>query len=135
MKKPHIIDFQHTGVAEFGFLDIAEVGNSIPFEINRVFWTHTVPDAALRGFHAHKNTQQVLVVIQGKVLVTTEMPNGEILEFELNSSTQGVYLPPHVWHHMQYFDDAIQMVMCSALYEESDYLRDYQQFKDYYSNV
>ena len=133
MDRPYIINFQHTGVSSSGFLNIAEIGKTIPFDVKRVFWTHAVPNASYRGFHAHKETCQLLVAIQGRVLLTTEMPNGDIIKFELNSAAQGVYLPPHVWHHMQYFENAVQFVMCSSLYNELDYLRDYNEFKNFYS--
>lgn len=132
MKLPYIINFQHTGSADFGYLDIAEVGKTVPFDIKRLFWTHSVPNGVIRGYHAHKATEQILIAIEGRILVTTEMPDGQILKFELNSSTQGIYLPPHVWHHMEYHDDAVQIVFCSALFAESDYLREYKAFKEYY---
>ena len=132
MKSPYIIDFQHTGSAEFGFLDIAEVGKNVPFEVKRMFWTHSVPDGVIRGHHAHKATEQILIAIEGIIKVTTEMPDGQISKFELTSSTQGIYLPPHVWHHMEYYDKAVQIVFCSALFAESDYLREYKDFKEYY---
>jgi dTDP-4-dehydrorhamnose 3,5-epimerase-like enzyme len=132
METPYIINFQHTGSAAFGFLDIAEVGKNVPFDVKRMFWTHSVPNGVIRGYHAHKCTQQILIAIEGIINVTTEMPNGSVMQFQLNTSTQGIYLPPHVWHHMEYFDNAVQIVFCSELFAESDYLREYQDFKNYY---
>lgn len=129
---PHIINFQHTGSKDFGFLDIAEVNKNVPFEIKRVFWTHSVPNGVIRGNHAHKATEQILVAIEGIIKITTEMPDGSILKFELENSTQGVYLPPNAWHYMEYHDNAVQVVFCSALFNESDYLREYNDFKEYY---
>lgn len=132
MELPYIINFQHTGSAEFGFLDIAEVGKNIPFDVKRLFWTHSVPNGATRGHHAHKATRQILIAIEGTIHVTTEMPNGEVMKFTLSSSTQGIYLPPHVWHSMDYFDNAVQIVFCSAHFNEADYLREYKDYKEYY---
>ncbi|WP_316840674.1 FdtA/QdtA family cupin domain-containing protein [Pedobacter gandavensis] len=132
MKSPYIINFQHTGSAEFGYLDIAEVGKTIPFEVKRMFWTHSVPNGIVRGNHAHKATEQILIAIEGRIIVTTEMPDGQIDTFELTSSTQGIYLPPHVWHRMEYHDNAVQIVFCSGLFEEADYLREYTDYKEYY---
>jgi dTDP-4-dehydrorhamnose 3,5-epimerase-like enzyme len=132
MDLPYLINFQHTGNSEFGFLDIAEVGKNVPFEIKRIFWTHSVPNGITRGYHAHKKTRQILIALEGKVKVTTEMPDGTATVFELSNSTQGVYLPPHVWHVMEYNDNAIQVVFCSDLFAESDYLREYEDYKNYY---
>ncbi|MDB5274947.1 MAG: hypothetical protein JWO58_3314 [Chitinophagaceae bacterium] len=132
MELPYIINFQHTGSAEFGFLDIAEVGKNIPFDVKRLFWTHSVPNGVTRGHHAHKATQQILIAIEGTIHVTTEMPCGEIMKFTLSSSTQGIYLPPHVWHSMDYYNDAVQIVFCSAHFSEADYLREYKDYKEYY---
>ena len=132
MELPYIINFQHTGLAEFGYLDVAEVGKNVPFDIKRVFWTHSVPNEVTRGNHAHKNTKQILIAVKGTIDVTTEMPDGNIMKFKLTSSTQGIYLPPHVWHHMNYFDNAVQIVFCSHLFDETDYLREYKDFKEYY---
>lgn len=134
MTLPYIINFQHTGSEEFGFLDIAEVGKNVPFDVKRMFWTHSVPDGITRGHHAHKATEQILIAIEGRINVTTEMPDGTIYKFELTNSTQGIYLPPHVWHSMDYYDMAVQIVFCSHLFAESDYLRDYSDFKTYYNS-
>ncbi len=132
MDTPFIINFQQTGSKELGFLDIAEVGKNVPFDIKRSFWTHSVPNGVIRGHHAHKYTKQILIAIKGKINVTTEMPNGDISKFVLTNSNRGVYLPPHVWHHMEYLDNAVQIVFCSAQYDESDYLRNYEDFKSYH---
>ena len=132
MHLPHIISFQHTGSSEYGFLDIAEVDKNIPFEIKRVFWTHSVPNGVKRGYHAHKKTKQILIAIEGSITVTTELPDGTIKVFELKNSTQGIYLPPHVWHVMEYQDNAVQIVFCSELFTETDYLRSYIDYKNYY---
>ncbi len=134
MDLPYIINFQHTGSKEFGFLDIAEVGKNVPFEVKRMFWTHSVPNGVIRGHHAHKETKQILIAIEGRIIVTTEMPSGDIHKFELNSSTQGIYLPPHVWHHMEYLDNAVQIVFCSGFFNEQDYLREYKEFKKFYKS-
>ena len=132
MEIPYLIKYQITGSSDLGYLNISEVGKNIPFEVKRVFWTHSLPNGIIRGFHAHKNTKQILIAIKGKIKVTTEMPDGTISTFNLEESNVGVYLPPNVWHTMEYNDDAIQLVFCSELYSEIDYIRDYNDFKTYY---
>lgn len=134
MNTAHLIEFQHTGNELIGMLDIAETGKQIPFEVKRVFWTHSVPNGTIRGKHAHKITEQLLIAVKGKIIVTTEKADGNVEKFELTNSTEGVYLPPNVWHTMAYFDDAVQLVFCSTVYREDDYLRNYEQFKEYYKS-
>ena len=63
------------------------------------------------------------------IVVNTEMPNGDSAVFTLEKPGQGVYLPKHCWHTMQYSHNAIQLVLASTPYDESDYIRDYEEFK------
>ena len=135
MNDSRIVNFQHKGNLNIGFLDIAEVGKSVPFEIKRVFWTHSVLNGQSRGNHAHKKTEQLLIAIKGSISVKTEMPDGTKKFYHLDESFKGVYLPPNVWHTMLYENDAVQLVLCSDLYNENDYLRNYLEFKEYYRLV
>jgi dTDP-4-dehydrorhamnose 3,5-epimerase-like enzyme len=132
MVEPYIIKFKNLGTNELGYLNIGEVDNEIPFSIQRIFWTHALPNNVIRGHHAHKKTCQILIAINGAIKVTTEKANGETQVFELTNSQEGLFLPPHVWHTMLYSDNAVQLVMCSEKYDEADYLRDHNEFKIYY---
>ncbi len=117
------------GDAKIGFISVADYKQSIPFEVKRVFWTYETPEHIVRGRHAHYQTQQVLLAVSGRILVTTELPTGEIEVFSLEKPHIGVYLPPNVWHTIQYSKGAVQMVMASTSFNEKDYIRDYSDFK------
>lgn len=128
-KKPYLIQFPKIGSSTVGYISVAEVQNLIPFDVKRVFWTYYTPESIVRGRHAHHYTEMVLVAVSGRIIVNTEMQNGEIETFVLERPDQGVYLPPYSWHTMQYSHTAVQMVLASTVYDEKDYIRDYKTFK------
>ena len=127
-KQPHIIDFGKLGEPEIGYLSIAE-NTKLPFKIERVFWTYYTPESIVRGRHAHHKTEQILMAVTGRIIVTTDDGKGNIQTFVLDEPNKGVYLPPNVWHTMQYNHTAIQVVFASMSYDGEDYIRDYNQFK------
>jgi len=128
-KTPHLIDFSKIGNKDIGYISVAEAQKNVHFEIKRVFWSYYTPDSVVRGRHAHHQTEMVLIAGIGRILVTTEMPNGEKDLFTLESPNQGLYLPRYCWHTMQYSHIAFQLVLASSLYEEKDYIRNYEEFK------
>lgn len=127
--KPQIIQFPNNGASDIGFLSIIENGSQIPFDIKRLFWAYYTPDSVVRGRHAHYNTLMILIAVAGRIVVTTEMPNEEIKVFTLEKPNEGLYIPTHCWHTMQYSHNAVQLVLASTNYLESDYIRDYEVFK------
>jgi dTDP-4-dehydrorhamnose 3,5-epimerase-like enzyme len=127
-KPPHIIDFGKLGDPGVGYLSIAE-NTKMPFKIERVFWTYYTPESIVRGRHAHHKTEQILMAVTGRIIVTTDDGKGNIQTFVLDEPNKGVYLPPNVWHTMQYSHTAIQLVFASMTYDGEDYIRDYEQFK------
>lgn len=124
---PHIIDFGKLGESNIGYLSIAE-NAKLPFKIERVFWTYYTPESIVRGRHAHYETEQILVAVTGRIIVTTDDGKGRIESFVLDEPNKAVYLPPNVWHTMQYSHTAIQMVLASKAYQATDYIRDYNEF-------
>lgn len=134
MEAPHLIEFKSIGQSDIGYISVAEQSESVPFEIKRVFWTYFTPESITRGRHAHKKTEQVLIAVAGKITVRTESADGKDCQtFVLEKPNQGVYIPPNVWHTMEYSHTAVQMVFASTEYHPEDYLRDYQEFKKYWS--
>ncbi len=131
-KPPHIIDFGKLGDPGVGYLSIAE-NTKMPFKIERVFWTYYTPESIVRGRHAHHKTEQILMAVTGRIIVTTDDGKGNIQTFVLDEPNKGVYLPPNVWHTMQYSHTAIQLVFASMTYDGEDYIRDYEQFKQVWS--
>lgn len=125
---PHIIDFKKLGEPGIGYISVAQ-NDQLPFEAKRIFWTYYTPESIVRGRHAHHRTEQILIAVTGIIIVTTETANGEINTFVLDKPDMGVYIPPNVWHTMQYSHTAVQVVFASSLYEPGDYIRDYEEFK------
>ena len=129
MHKPYLIEFPAIGAPDVGYLSVAENHRLLPFEVKRVFWTYDTPESIVRGRHAHHQTEQVIVAVAGRILVTTEQADGEVAVFVLEKPTSGLYVPPQVWHTMQYSLAAVQMVLASTGYDEKDYIRDYSEFR------
>jgi dTDP-4-dehydrorhamnose 3,5-epimerase-like enzyme len=129
VKKPYLIDFLRLGASNIGFISVAENEKNLPFDVVRTFWTYFTPEDIIRGRHAHHKTEQILVAVAGRINVTVELANGSIDIFKLETPNVGLYLPPNVWHTMQYSHSAVQLVFASQLYDENDYIRNYDDFK------
>lgn len=125
---PHIIAFEKIGDPSMGYISVGQNGK-LPFDVKRIFWTYHTPESIVRGRHAHHSTQQILLAVTGRIVVNTETADGQIQSFILDTPDKGVYIPPNVWHTMQYSHTAIQVVMASSLYEAGDYIRDHQEFQ------
>ena len=128
-KAPYLIDFPSIGNGNEGYISVAQAQEKIPFNIQRIFWTYYTPESIVRGRHAHHRTEQVLIAVTGKIIVTTETRDGKSDIFVLDTPNKGVYIPPDAWHRMQYSHTAVQLVLASTKFDESDYIRDYEQFK------
>jgi dTDP-4-dehydrorhamnose 3,5-epimerase-like enzyme len=129
-EKPYLIEFPKVGDSSMGYISIAEFEKTLPFEVKRTFWTYYTPESIVRGRHAHHATEQVLVAVAGRIIVNTEMRDGEIMTFVLEKPNQGVYIPPTAWHTMQYSHSAVQLAFASTIYMPEDYIRDFDEFKN-----
>lgn len=130
---PHLVTFSQIGDAGIGYLSVSETAvPPVPFTVQRVFWTYSTPDTILRGRHAHRATEHVLLAVAGSIVVTLESAAGELSVFRLESPHVGLYVPPHVWHTMQYSPGAVQLALASRPFEEEDYIRNYQEFKTFW---
>jgi dTDP-4-dehydrorhamnose 3,5-epimerase-like enzyme len=127
-KQPHLITFPKHGESSIGYISVAD-NNSLPFKVERIFWTYFTPESIVRGRHAHFKTEQILIAASGRIIVTTENGAGQIETFILDSPEKGVYIPPSVWHTMQYTHSSIQVVLASTHFDEKDYIREYEMFK------
>ena len=111
-----------------GNLSFAEYGQFLPFVTKRYFLVFDVPSKEIRGEHAHKTLHQFLVCVKGSVSVVVD-DGKKREEFLLDSIDMGIYIPPMVWGiQYKYSKDAILMVLASDLYDESDYIRNYDNF-------
>lgn len=119
--------FQQHG-DERGMLVALEEYNDIPFEIKRVYYMYDTQKNVRRGFHAHKNLEQILVCVHGKCKILLD--NGKEKKIvSLEKPYEGLYVPHEIWHEMYDFSpDAVLLVLASTLYKEGDYIRDYDEF-------
>jgi hypothetical protein len=112
-----------------GNLTFIEAGRHIPFEIRRVYYLYDVPGGASRGGHAHRHLEQFIIAANGSFTVYTD--NGQKKEeFYLNRSYYGLYIPTMTWREIDNFSSgSVCLVLASKLYDEADYIRDYDAFK------
>jgi len=127
---PHLLTFSQIGDAAIGYLSVSEnVVPPLPFAVQRVYWTYYTPDNILRGRHAHRATEHVLLAVAGSIIITLEHANGRLEVFRLENPHVGLYVPPCVWHTMQYSQGAVQLALASQPFLEGDYIREYSEFK------
>lgn len=128
MKNCRLLKFNCIGSRDRGYLVPIEENKNIPFEIKRVYYTFGVPTDVERGFHAHKDLEQVLICVSGSLKV--KCFNGENTEvYELNSKDEGLYIGNLVWREIfDYSQDAVLISLASKYYSEEDYIRDYGEF-------
>lgn len=124
-----IIVFKKIGKPSEGYLSVGQSNSDVPFEIKRTFWTYFTPDGITRGRHAHYETEMILIALSGIVTVHLEAITGEKKEFILKDPHEGLYIPKLTWHEMSYSHTAVQLVLTNSLYDESDYIRSYEDFK------
>lgn len=133
MKKPYLIEIEPLGRPEIGYISILEKTGKLPFDIKRIFWTYHTPESIVRGRHAHYKTHQLLIAVAGRIVVTTELPDGQIDTFVLDTPNKAVFIPANAWHTMQYSHTAVQLALASTEFDKNDYIRDYEKFKEFYS--
>jgi len=126
----NVIDFQKHG-DERGMLIALETNKEIPFEIKRVYYMYDTLFGVRRGFHAHKKLQQILICTSGSCKIHLDNGN-ETMEVVLDKPYQGLYVANDMWREMYDFSPgAVLMVLASELYDESDYIRNYEDFIKY----
>lgn len=123
-----IIEFGEYG-DERGNLVVAECGGvDVPFEVKRVFYIYGSDSEVIRGRHANRKTEFVLINVSGSSKVKVD--NGkETAIVELNRPRMGLYLPTMLWKDMYDFsEDSVLLVLCSEHYDGNEYIRDYDEF-------
>ena len=125
-----LLNFKEIG-DERGLLVSLEALKNIPFEVKRVYYIYNTKTEVSRGFHAHKELQQVIVCISGSCVVMLD-DGKEKQNYHLNKPSQGLFVNKLIWHEMHHFsEDCVLMVLASDYYDEEDYLRKYDYFLDY----
>ena len=115
---------------ERGKLVVIEGGEAIPFDIKRVFYIYGSDESVVRGQHANRESEFVLINVAGTSRV--RMTDGsEDVVVELNKPMMGVYIPRMVWKEMYDFSaDSVLLVLASTHYDGSEYIRDYDVYLD-----
>lgn len=124
----NLIDFKTLG-DERGSLIALESNQQIPFEIKRVYYLFATKSDVARGFHAHKALKQVAICLKGSCRFV--MDDGQDKQqVILSTPDKGLLIDAMQWHEMYDFsEDCILMVLADQVYDESDYIRDYEEFK------
>lgn len=127
MVKYDLIDFKIRGDAR-GSLVALEKGTEFPFDIKRVYYIWGTNKNVIRGRHAHRNLEQVIICTSGSCDFILD--NGhERTTVHLDKPYQGLYIKSNIWREFTNFSpDCVVMVLASEHYDEADYIRDYQTF-------
>lgn len=128
MSVPHLIDFSKVGKPELGYLTIAQ-NSSLPFQIERVYWTYFTPDEVLRGHHAHRELEQIIFAVSGQIDFELEAIDGTKYNFALIRPNTGLYIPRHYWRTIRFSHNAVLLCLASMEYDEAEYIREYADFK------
>ena len=126
-EKCPILNFRDLG-DERGKLVVIEGGQTIPFDINRVFYIYGSDATVVRGQHANRQSEFVLVNVAGKSKVRITDGTEEFV-VELDKPMMGVYIPKMIWKDMYDFSaDSVLLVLANTHYDGSEYIRDYEQY-------
>ncbi|MCU7615099.1 FdtA/QdtA family cupin domain-containing protein [Chryseobacterium sp. GMJ5] len=126
---PSIIDLPKI-LDKRGNLSFFEHPGQLPFEIARTYWIYDVPGGEVRGSHAFKKQQEFIIALSGSFDVV--LNDGEKEErFSLNRSYYGLYIPNMYWRKLENFStNSLALIVSDRLYDEGDYIRDFEQFKN-----
>lgn len=112
-----------------GNLTFLQHSTQIPFEIKRVFWTYDVPGGEIRGGHAYRTQQEIIIALSGSFDVVITRPDGTKETISLNRSYNGLLLPPMSWRHMENFStNALGLHLSSMRFELNDYVRSFDEY-------
>lgn len=111
-----------------GSLSFFEGGTDIPFDIKRIYYVYGVPKDSIRGSHAHKELNQILICPYGsiKVLLDDGTEKNEVI---LDDPSIGLFVGRSIWRDMVWMvDNSVLLVAASDYYNEDDYIRNYDDF-------
>ena len=135
MKKTSVYECSIVGLSrhhhEKGKITVVENSSTIPFEVRRTYYLYDIPGGESRGGHAHRKLQQLIVAASGSFSVT--LNDGRVKRtFVMNRPYQGLLIVPGIWRTLEDFSSgSVCLVLASEKYEESDYIRDYEEFIKY----
>jgi len=114
---------------ERGSLVICEGEEDIPFRIKRLFYIFGSDKSVMRGNHANRRSEFVLINVAGSSKVRIKDGKGSERIYELNRPNEGIYIPAMIWKEMYDFSaDSILLCLASELYDADEYIRNYEQY-------
>ncbi|HAF30077.1 MAG TPA: hypothetical protein DCG75_13635 [Bacteroidales bacterium] len=118
-----------------GNITIVEGQKNIPFNVKRIYYLYDIPGGEARGGHAHKELYQLIVAAGGSFdVLLDDGINKKIVT--LNRPDYGLLIVPGIWRELfEFSSGAVSLVMASHKYDENDYLREYNDFKNYKDEV
>lgn len=123
-----MLEFPQNG-DERGHLVIVEGMQDIPFNIARIFYIYGSEGGVVRGQHANRRSQFVLINVAGSCKVKVKDGRGNEAVFVLNRLHTGIYLPPMLWKDMYDFSpDSVLLCLASEHYDAAEYIRDYEEY-------
>ena len=126
--KPHIIDLPKVTDPR-GNLSFIQNSDQIPFDIQRTYWIYDVPGGMFRNGHAFHTQHEFIVALSGSFDVVLH-DGVEEKRIHLSRSYYGLYVPPMTWRSIDNFStNSVAMVLSSTLYDENDYIRDFEEFQ------
>lgn len=112
-----------------GNLAFVEGNRHVPFQIARAYHVHGVPAGAQRGGHAHREIEQLVICLRGDFEVAAD-DGSRRGSFAIGEPRLALYLPPMIWHDLTGFaPNSAYYVLSSGLYDEGEYVRDYEEFR------
>jgi oxalate decarboxylase/phosphoglucose isomerase-like protein (cupin superfamily) len=113
---------------EAGNITVVENGENIPFDVKRIYYLYDVPSGEARGGHAHYELEQFIIAASGSFVVILNDGKNE-KRVTLNRPNLALHIVPGLWREIDNFSSgSICMVLASHIYDESDYIRDYDLF-------
>jgi len=131
MNKPHFIKFNKYGFLNTGYISVIEKGKELLFPVERVYWTYYTPNHVIRGGHAHKTLQQIIVAVSGIIEIDLEDKRGNKYHYKLDQPSTGLYIAAGYWRDIKFSHNAVMLCLASKVYDESDYIRDYESFLEW----
>lgn len=111
-----------------GVLSFVESQRHVPFEIRRIYYLYDVPIGFGRGAHAHRQLEQLFIAMSGRFDVILD-DGMQKMRYTLSRPDQGLYVAPMMWRELENFSaGAVCLVLASLLYDEADYIRNYNDF-------
>ena len=112
-----------------GNLSFFENNNQVPFAIERIYWIYDVPGGEIRGGHAYKTLQELIIALSGSFDVVL-FDGKEEKKFTLNRSYNALYVPKMIWRHLENFStNSVALIAADQPYSASEYIRDTEVFK------